>query len=229
MNFDFKSVVPWGRSLAEYVGMFDLSANDLGKRFLDCGAGPSSFNAEMTADGRSVVSCDPIYGHDGAEIADRVAETYGPMLDSVEAERDRFVWERFSNPAHLGEERMRAMSRFLRVYDTGRPAKRYVAASLPDLPFENGSFDIALSSHLLFLYADQMTAGFHVESIAEVMRVAREVRVFPLLDMRGQRSRHLEEVTERLAVQGFVVEIRTVPYEFQKNGGQAMFVGGGMG
>jgi hypothetical protein len=210
----------------EYAGMFDLSGQDLRKRFIDCAGGPSSFNAEMTAQGRSVVSCDPIYEHDGGEIAERVAETYGPMLDSVGAERDRFVWSRFSNPAHLGEERMRAMSRFLRDYDEGRAEGRYVAAALPDLPFEDGRFDIALSPHLLFLYSDQLTVGFHVDSIVEMLRVAREVRVFPLLDMRGRRSGHLEAVIELLGRRGIAVRVRKVPYEFQQSGDEAMFVSG---
>ena len=52
-------VKPWGRSLAEYA-MFALSGHDLGKRILDCGAGPAAFNAELTELDGSVVSCDPI-------------------------------------------------------------------------------------------------------------------------------------------------------------------------
>jgi hypothetical protein len=38
-------VVPWGRSLSEYVRMFDLSPADLQSRILDCAGGPASFNA----------------------------------------------------------------------------------------------------------------------------------------------------------------------------------------
>ena len=54
-------VVPWGRSKAEYVAMFGMTAEDLSGRMLDCASGPSSFNAKGTQDGHGIVSCDPIY------------------------------------------------------------------------------------------------------------------------------------------------------------------------
>lgn len=73
-------VVPWGRSLAEYCAMFSLQEIDLQGRILGCGDGPASFNAEMTALGRAVVSVDPNYNFSGAEIAQRVAETYDAII-----------------------------------------------------------------------------------------------------------------------------------------------------
>lgn len=54
-------VVPWGRTLAEYELMFNLSEVDLNLKILGCGDGPASFNAEMTKQGHRVVSIDPIY------------------------------------------------------------------------------------------------------------------------------------------------------------------------
>ena len=51
---------------------------------------------------------------------------------------------------------------------------------MPDLPFDDGAFDLALSSHLLFLYSEQFDLGFHVRALEEMLRVAAEVRVFPL-------------------------------------------------
>ncbi len=53
-------VIPWGRSFDEYRLMFALSERDLVGRILGCGDGPASFNAEATAEGHSVISCDPI-------------------------------------------------------------------------------------------------------------------------------------------------------------------------
>lgn len=49
MPFSIDRVIPWGRTLAEYRAMFDLSESDLCGRILGCGDGPASFNAEMTA------------------------------------------------------------------------------------------------------------------------------------------------------------------------------------
>ena len=66
---------------------------------------------------------------------------------------------------------------------SGRPIGRPVRdrCCLPTLPFADRSFDLALSSHFLFLYTEQFDESFHRSSIVEMCRVADEVRVFPLL------------------------------------------------
>jgi hypothetical protein len=48
-------------ALGEYRRMFSLSEVDLQSRILGCGDGSASFNAEMNAQGRRVISGDPIY------------------------------------------------------------------------------------------------------------------------------------------------------------------------
>ena len=59
-------------------------------------------------------------------------------------------------------------------------------ASLPRLPFPGGRFDLVLSSHFLFTYADRLDLEFHRAALRELHRVARrEVRVFPLLEQGG--------------------------------------------
>lgn len=45
------------------------------------------------------------------------------------------------------------------------------------------SFDLAVCSHLLFLYSEHLSEDFHVESIKELCRVAGEARIFPLLEL----------------------------------------------
>ena len=75
------------------------------------------------------------------------------------------------------------MRAFLDDYVRGRTQGRYLAASLPDLPFGGGQFDLALCSHFLFLYTDQLSCAFHRQAVRELCRVAREVRIFPLLDL----------------------------------------------
>jgi hypothetical protein len=40
--------------------MFALIPGDLLGKILDCASGPSSFNAELTAEGHEVTSCDPL-------------------------------------------------------------------------------------------------------------------------------------------------------------------------
>jgi hypothetical protein len=90
------------------------------------------------------------------------------------------------------------------------------------LPFADRSFDLALSSHFLFLYTEQFDESFHRASVVEMCRVADEVRVFPLLALGALRSRHVDPIGDDLRRRGFQVTIETVPYEFQKGGNQMM-------
>src|SRR3712207_6026362 len=108
-----QNVVPWGRSLAEYQAMFDLGHQDQQRLTPDCAAGPASFNAELSAVGGKVVSCDPIYQYSAAEIAARIEATYEAMLESVRENAGQFVWTRHGSPEGLGRARMEAMQRFL--------------------------------------------------------------------------------------------------------------------
>ncbi|MEJ2202035.1 MAG: hypothetical protein P8X63_13630, partial [Desulfuromonadaceae bacterium] len=134
-----------------------------------------------------------------------------------------------SSPAELGRIRLAAMRTFLADFEGSRGTGRYIAAALPCLPFADGAFELALSSHLLFLYSEQLSAAFHLQALREMLRVAGEVRVFPLLTLAGQPSPHLQTVVEQLAASGFRVEIRSVPYEFQRGGNKMLIVGNPVG
>lgn len=61
MSFTLEKVVPWGRSYNEYLRMFVLTEDDLGRQILGCGDGPASFNAELSQRGGHIISIDPIY------------------------------------------------------------------------------------------------------------------------------------------------------------------------
>src|SRR5437870_341869 len=112
MGFDdIKEVAPWGRSFDEYVRIFQLTADDLTRRILDCGGGPASFAAEAAERGLSVVACDPIYRFTAAEIEQRVHEVYPSMVAGMQAERDRFVWKYMQSPEAVGQRRLAAMDR----------------------------------------------------------------------------------------------------------------------
>jgi hypothetical protein len=226
MAFDFKTVVPWGRSMEEYVAMFSLSHDDLGGKILDCGAGPSSFNAEVTQRGGKVVSCDPLYANTAAAISTRIEETCSQMIDSMEREKERFIWTAMGSPHVVGETRMRAMNLFLEDFDIGKRQGRYVTGELPKLPLEGQRFDIALSSHLLFLYTSQLSLVMHLQSIREMVRVARQVRIFPLLDLQGEPSDYLSPVLADLSQEGLKHQVREVKYEFQRGGNQMLVVNG---
>ena len=103
--------------------MFGLSERDLAGRILGCGDGPASFNEEATAQGRSVISCDPIYALSAEAIRQRVEGSYDKVISRVRLNPEGFVWSFFHDPDHLGQARLTAMSRFF-FWRTLRRGKR---------------------------------------------------------------------------------------------------------
>ena len=215
---------PWGRSFDEYRRMFALTGDDLDGRILGCADGPAAFNAEMSRRGRRVVSCDPLYAFSAAEIRKRVTATAAMLVASAREAAGRFVWDRIASPEELGRVRMAATETFLADYDAGRREGRYLACSLPALGLADDSFDLALCSHFLLTYSDALSAEFHAAAVREMCRVAKEARVFPLLDMRGNRSRHLPALMQDLASAGFEARVEQVDYEFQRGGNEMLRV-----
>jgi hypothetical protein len=222
MAFTLEKVVPWGRSFGEYEAMFDLLKVDLEKRILGCADGPAAFNCELTRRGGQVISTDPIYQFTPEEIRDRIAATFTEVVEKTRQNQADFVWTTISSPDELGQVRMEAMEQFLTDFDQGKAQGRYLTASLPDLPFADDSFDLALCSHFLFLYSPQFDGHFHLSAIREMLRVAPEVRIFPLVELGNARSRHLDAVVADLKALGHTLEIRSVAYEFQKGGNQML-------
>ncbi|MFH2012860.1 MAG: SAM-dependent methyltransferase [Pseudomonadota bacterium] len=222
MTFVLNQVVPWGRSFDEYTSMFALSKKDLDKRILDCGSGPSSFNCILTRQGGHVTSCDPIYHFSTDEIENRINETYDKIIVETRKNLDEFVWDHISSVEALGQIRMKAMNEFLANYIQGKENGRYTEASLPTLPFKDDEFQLALCSHFLFLYSEQLSLEFHLQSIEELCRISLEVQIFPLLGLGAIKSRHLETVISELDKTRFEVTLERVPYEFQKGVNQMM-------
>ena len=217
-EFKLSEAVPWGRNRVEYLAFFDLVDLAPGTTILDCAGGPSSFNGEMTRLGHRVVSADPLYGAAKSAIAARIADSRQAIMTGLHQARDRFVWRDFGSPEGLEATRLSAMKHFLEDYEDGLSEGRYLEAALPDLPFEAGAFDLALCSHFLFTYSARFDRSFHLDAALEMARVAREVRIFPLLDLDGEPSAHLEPLRQALEALGFATEIRKVAYEFQRGG-----------
>jgi hypothetical protein len=201
------------RSYLEYEAMFDLS--ELPASVLDCSAGGSGFAAEAAARGVDAVAVDPAYELPAAELTDVVRRSVPAAAGIVDEHADQFVWHWYGSPERKHELRVEAADRFLT--DLAESPERYVAASLPELPFEDGRFDLVLCSHLLFTWADHFGRDWHLNALRELIRVSRvEVRVFPLvLQGAGQPVPFLPGLLERLAEDGVRSEVRKVPYEFQ--------------
>lgn len=207
-------VLVTSRSFSEYEAFFALEPDDLNGRILDCCAGASGFAAEATARGIQVTAADPAYRS--------TIETLGPEAMAsnqqgsaiLDQHDDRFTWSWYGTPERRNAMRRAALAAFLD--DIRAAPDRYVAAALPDLPFPDRAFNLALCSHLLFTWADIFDERWHLAALTELLRVASEVRVFPLvLQGTGEPVPFLPALVEQIGADGYRVEIETVPYEFQ--------------
>ena len=219
-----KNIVPWGRNLNEYQSMFNLTDNDLRLRILGCGDGPSSFNAEVHELGGSVVSVDPIYQFSKDDLSKRMEEVKDEVMAQVREHAGDFVWKNIKNPNVLKSVRMDTMAKFLDDFEQGKSEGRYIHEMLPSLSFGSKTFDLALSSHFLFLYSGHLDFAFHLSSVREMLRVAKEVRIFPLVTLENHRSPHLEKIIRVLQEKGFETKIIKTDYEFQKGADEMLVV-----
>jgi hypothetical protein len=209
-------VVPWGRNLQEYKEMGLYSDADREKKILGCGDGPASVNAELTQEGVKIVSIDPIYQFSKEQIQQRVEATSKVVSEQLRKNSSDFVWKNIKDVETLIRLRLKAMERFLDDYEVGKSAQRYRYEELPNIPFTDDTFDLAWSSHFLFLYSEHFDFEFHKRAVFEMLRVAKEVRIFPILDLNNSVSKHLNSLLVLLKESGYCYEIQKSRYEFQK-------------
>jgi len=217
-----ENVVPFGRSMHEYEKMFLLSDEDINKKIIGVGDGPASFNAEMFAQGKSVVSVDPLYVFRAEEIEKRFYSVVDNIIAQVKSTPNDWVWSYHKSSEHLKENRLNVLRRFVADYEKGKNQGRYVVGELPTLGFDDSQFQLALCSHFLFLYSDHFTYEFHRASVLEMLRVASEVRFFPLLTLMLRESPYVQPLIEELTSEGFVVSVEKVGYELQRGGNEML-------
>lgn len=223
IEFNLPGVVPWGRTAAEYEQFFALDHLPPGSRLLDCGGGPSSFVVEYATRGHHTFALDPLYQWPINVIRDQFEATVGPMMEGMRRADYRFVWRYYQSPEHVLTFRKAALKRTLAEMGRRSQGATFIAGALPRLPFIANAFDLAVCSHLLFLYSDELSLAFHEAAVVELLRVAKEVQVFPLLELSGKPSRHLDVITDRLSDR-CDFEIETIDFEFQRGGNRRLRV-----
>ena len=201
--------------------MFALSSDELNQNILGCADGPASVNAELHEQGKHYVSVDPIYRFSARQIEERITATVPVIMKQLEENTSDYRWDYYQTPDQLLGIRQTAMRRFLQDYDQAGTG-RYIDGALPKLPFTDRSFDLVVCSYCLFTYSDQLTEEFHKQAILEMCRIGKEVRIFPLLTMSGQRSPYLPGVLRFLAEKSIDTDTIAVDYEFQKGGNQLL-------
>lgn len=221
MTFILKGVVAWGRSYQEYRDMFNLTCLPSDQYILGVGDGPASFNVIMTRKGHRVISCDPLYTLSQENLGSRISAARTEVMEQVCANQDNFIWDYFKDPASLEESRVKGMDLFMEDYPLGQMEGRYIPAKLPFLPFQEKTFHIALCSHLLFLYAS-LGYSFHRDALMEMLRVADEVRVYPVVDVNCFVPSFRDHLIQYLKEKGYVCALESVTYNFIKNGDQML-------
>lgn len=223
MSFKLKNVVPWGRNFREYVNMFNLSENDLIKKIAGFGDGPASFNYEATEKGYDVVSFDPVYQFSKEELRKRIEEVRITVMQQMKENMDNYIWENIRNLDELENLRMSAMRLFLSDYECGKSENRYICHALPEkLPYNDNAFDIGLSSHFLLMYTS-LGYDFHIQAITEMLRVCREIRIFPIVDLDANKTLLISDVLDYFT-NHYNTEIVTTNYEFQKGENKLLII-----
>lgn len=220
-----EKVVLLGRAFDEYCRMFALDLAELRQEIiLDAGSGVSSFCAEGTALGCNITAADVIYSYPADEIARKCAFDLEDVMAKLPAIADLYVWDEFPTVEALTQQRQRAYRAFLPDYEQ-HGQSRYKPTIYPHSAFETDAFTLTLSSHLLFLYEDQLTYAFHRDTLKELLRVTSgEVRIFPIANLRGKRCVYVDQLMADEVFGDYEFEIVRVNYEFLKNANQMLRV-----
>lgn len=216
MAFLLKDVIPWGRNLNEYRKMFNLTDEELSnKKIIGFGDGPASFNSEATELSYDVTSLDRIYKFTRIELDKRISDSRDIIIEQMKNNADNYVWRDIKDLDELELIRMSAMKTFIADYDKGKADRRYIYHELPNrTEFSKNTFDLGLSSHFLLMYT-ALGYDFHIKSINEMLRICREVRIFPIVDLDSNKSELTNKVMEYFE-ENYEVELISTSYEFQK-------------
>jgi hypothetical protein len=221
-NIPHPNMIGWIYSFADYRQMFDLQDSDLTKRILDYPGGISSFNADLYAKGQQshVISADVLYHLSPEEIRRKADDIFHQTKLYLQSHPDRLRTSDEQSLANLLKVWEKNKDSFLNDYAEGKRTGRYIYSASSHLPFNNQQFELALCSDLMFNSQAQEEFG-PMKIVDELCRVANEVRVFPLLNEKGDITESLGVVMATLHQRNFGVEIREVSYHELK-GGNAM-------
>lgn len=205
-----------GRTYEEYSAFFDLNTKMLtNKKVLDCPSGASSFISTARENKIDAHGTDVLYQFDVEDIEKQGRVSIDKIYEDI-TWMDGFSFDFYNSIENHRLYREEALEKFRENYNT----EYYRFNELPKLNFEDKSFDLLLSSHLLFVYDDRLDYEFHKKSILEMMRVSKELRIFPLVDFKNSKveeeknfSPYLYKIMDDL--KEFDMEVVKVDFEFQ--------------
>ncbi|USB34699.1 class I SAM-dependent methyltransferase [Paenibacillus sp. YPG26] len=217
MKLDLERIVFIGRTYSEYLAMFDLDESELaGRVILDCPAGACSLTAEGSSREYNISAADIAYQFGPDELESKGIQDLVHARERLEEARNEYVWDYYGSVE--GHHKYREKALALSSEHRRQCPEKYIYAEFPKLPFADESFDLTLSAHFLFMYADRLSGQFHEESLLELMRITREeIRIFPLVDLSSNRYEELDSLIQLAASKGWLAEEMRTEYRFQRN------------
>ncbi len=216
MPFSLDHVVFFGRTWDESMGMYALDEDALQSlRILDCPGGPDGLVSEGLSRGLDITAIDPRYGEDPDELEARGRREIHQTVEAWIADPE--TGDNLERMQEYERLKIEALESFMNAFR--RHPDRYLTGQLPFLPFDDDAFDLVLSGHLLFAYAtkehgglmetEQFDLDFHLIAVRELLRVGREVRLFPTNAFFGPRRRHdfIEPVIQAMQDDGHHVDL----------------------
>lgn len=206
----------WAHSFQHYLLMFDLKESELEEGIVDVASGASSFAAELRARAYHAVSIDPIYKLTAKEMPDFIEKMLLKLGKRLEKQKITFVWAQTNDLSELMGKQRGIADVFLKDYLQRHAALYYIPQALPTIQLKK-KYGLALCANFLFdgPFEDDFT--FQVEALKNMCSIAKEARIFPLINSAGQNATHLAPLMAALQAQGYGIEIREVPFLLQDN------------
>jgi hypothetical protein len=224
MKLNLNDIALIGRTFDEYRGMFKLDDIDKAEKILDVGSGVSSFCSQANELGYNVTACDSIYCLPPETLKNKAENDLNEIIRQLPQLKEMYIWDYFGDIPALKNQRESAYKDFSNDYSR-RLNDRYKYDTLPKSSFHNNEFSITLSSHFLFLYDDRLNYDFHKKAIFEMLRISsKEVRIFPLVNLKGQRSEYVKSIIYEAFDKGYGISIEKTDYEFIKNGNEMLII-----
>jgi hypothetical protein len=216
-GLELSRVIFVGRTYDEYVKIFDLTEEELmNYKILDAPAGACSFTSIASNKGYRVTATDIAYFHSVEQLYQKGKDDIKHAVEGLSKVKDKYRWDYFNSIDELEKQRNSALDDC--ISHMNKSPELYTPTILPELPFKDSQFDMILSAHFLFMYADRLDFDFHRKTLNEMTRVARkEIRIFPLTDLTGNRYEYFQEIIMFISDLGWRTEERIVSYEFQKH------------
>ncbi|CAI6015060.1 class I SAM-dependent methyltransferase [Cohnella sp. JJ-181] len=190
------------RSYEEYERMFGIEEEKLrGQKVLDVAGGASSFTAALRARGIDAYAADPFYAGDREVTIAAAKREIDTSSAKLAAMAHIYDWSYYGSPERHRALREASLAAFAAHFTSEDGADRYASAGLPDLPFADDSFALAVCSHFLFLYAGQFGEDFHLAALRELLRVTKpggEIRVYPLVTLAWEPVLYLDRLLRLL-------------------------------